>query len=247
LAPVSVRAAVLFEDNFSYSNGSLVTVGSAKWTALTTGNDLIVDNGAALIRGDKNQDVKSTHFPAASSPATAYYAAFDLTNTVAPKGSGSYFAALNTVENAGVADYVARLYLKAAPTSGKFVLGLATPGLQTPAYSSQQFSASETIRVILGYRPEASDNYRHARLWVNPQSEADSILDVSNPQNQTVDRFALRQVNSTTNSYGTVRLDNLKISNDFGDHVAHAPEPAGLVAAMGVAFAMLQRRRSHEK
>jgi hypothetical protein len=244
LLAVPVRAAVVFSDSFNYANGNLTTVGAAKWTSLGGTADLIVSNGAALLRPDRAQDVQSTTFAVANPTTAAFYAAFDLTVEAVPGGSGNYFAAFNEPPVSGQPSYSARLHIR--PVTGStstYNLGLTTSGAADISWANATYSLNAPLRLVLGYRPEAPNGDRYATMWVNPTSEAGFLARVLNANNDEVDRFALRQPGpTTTNSYGTVRIDNLLIANDFNDVVA-VPEPAGLLLVAATALALLQRRR----
>lgn len=232
--PAAARSAVLFQDDFSYSDQALTATPARKWTSVSTPPpiDLQVVGGAVVLDSTKAQDARTSIF---SSSTGEVYASFDLKVESLP-GDGDYFASFYETSST---THIARIGIRRLSAEpGKFQVGLSSAGGGSLQYESTRRSPADLIRVVLAYRTEGTD--KTVRLWVNPTAEADASWAILNNTSHVATSFALRQPSTT--SYGKLRLDNLTIGERFGDVVVPVPEPTALVAAVGAGLLLLRRR-----
>src|SRR6478609_7200171 len=97
LTAVAAHGAVIFQDNFTYSDGSLTngSVGTWFYHSVSGTAELNVQSGQALVQGatgsDASANLSGAPYPAGSSTA-ALYAKFTVNFTSLPTAAGTYFA-----------------------------------------------------------------------------------------------------------------------------------------------------------
>ena len=243
-------ATPVLSDNFnSYPNGNL-TNGTTWFQTGAPGATPVQVNGGVVTIGSSGQDVYSPF----SSPVTladgqSLY--FGLTlNVSAAQATGDYF--LHFTPNAGNGSlFYDRAFVQS--TSGGYLLGLqGTSGTgATVTYGTQVLSFGTSYNFVLAYNYfSATTNSAIDSIYINPTDPAVA--------NNTAYLTAAWQGNADTNQIGavnfrqgsagsapTLTVDNLVVSQTFGDTVP-APEPSTIaLAAMGGAacLAAFRRRR----
>jgi trimeric autotransporter adhesin len=240
-------AAPVLSDNFnSYTNGNLVGQDGWAQTGASATTPIQVNSGVVTI-GSSGQDVYSPF----SSPVTladgqSLY--FGLTlNVSAAQATGDYF--LHFTPNAGNSSlFYDRAFVQS--TSGGYLLGLlGTSGAGTVTYGTQVLSFGTSYNFVLAYNYfSATTNSAIDSIYINPTDPAvaNNTAYLTAAWQGSADTNQIAAVNfrqGTASSAPTLTVDNLVVSQTFGDTVP-APEPSTIaLAAMGGAACLVAFRR----
>ncbi len=219
-AVISQGAVVLTED-FTYSNGALVTVSSGAW-ATHSGTALQVEvvNGAATITGAESEDVNKLFTGGALSTGTLS-ATFDVTFTTLPTGAGTYFTHFKDATTG----FTSRLFATTTgAATGSFRLGISN-STNTVAIDLSDLSLNTLYQITLN--SDLDTNASSFSVGAGPTITAtDATL------NLAITAFALRQ----SANMGAVTVDNIVVNYVI-------PEPTTTLLGALSCLAILRRRR----
>jgi hypothetical protein len=213
---LSLEAAVLFSEDFSYPNGALTNVSDGKWV-LHNGNGagLFVKSGAVELDSSSTMLTDDVHAPLAGAPikpdsGTVIFASFDVKLIILPKGAGGYFAHFKDP----AAIYRGRVYATPASTpAGCYRLGVAN-GSAAFVSLATNLSLNTTYKVVVRYDVAGAAS----ALWVNPAAETDPGVQATDSATAAeTTSFALRQSLSGGAGAGKVILDNLVVATSFAE------------------------------
>jgi hypothetical protein len=210
---LTIVPALLFSDDFNYSNGSLATNGAPPWVHHSGSNgEMQVVSGRIVLSTAQTEDVNLTlpGGPFAASSGVMLYASFLVNFSQRPGSSGDYFAHFNTT---GARCRLFANTANAAP--GRFRLGLANAAGSVSEQLATDLSTNTIHRVVLRYDPASATS----RLWVNPLVESDdgtNATDVATPT--SISSFAFRE----DPGIGTLTVDDLRIGLTFAAVAAPA-------------------------
>lgn len=240
-------ATPVLSDNFnSYPNGNL-TNGTTWFQTSTPGATPVQVNGGVVTIGSSGQDVYSPF----SSPVTladgqSLY--FGLTlNVSAAQATGDYF--LHFTPNAGNSSLLYdRAFVKS--TTGGYFLGLAGTSGGTTTYGTTVLSLGTSYNMVLAYNYSATTPTNSTdAIYINPSSPTvgnNTPYLLAAWGTATIDTNQIAAVNFRQGSAPaapTLTVDNLVVSQTFGD-VVPAPEPSTIaLAAMGGAACLVAFRR----
>jgi len=246
LSSQSFATTPVLSDNFnSYPNGNL-TNGTTWFQTAPAANPVQVTGGVVTI-GNSGQDVYSPF----SSPVTladgqSLY--FGLTlNVSAAQATGDYF--LHFTPNAGNSSLLYdRAFVKS--TTGGYFLGLAGTSGGTTTYGTTVLSLGTSYNMVLAYNYSATTPTNSTdAIYINPSSPTvgnNTPYLLAAWGTATIDTNQIAAVNFRQGSAGsapTLTVDNLVVSQTFGD-VVPAPEPSTIaLAAMGGAACLVAFRR----
>jgi hypothetical protein len=222
----AANATVLLNEPFAYSDGALTAVSSGAWFAHSgVGSGAVqVTGGKAVLVTANAEDVSR----AISSPAVGYtgtlYGSFKVNFSVLPTAS-TYFAHFS--QNASA--FRCKIFsTTTGAASGKYRLGVANGGANTPVNISTDLNLNQEYKLV--FRLISGTN---ATLWINPSSE-DSATDRADGTDATTlgtyasTNYSFRQ----STGMGTMTLDDLLVGDQFSDvqPVSQNPSISGLVA-----------------
>ena len=242
-AAVQAQAAVVLNETFSYVDGDLPTVSGGLWVnhSGNTGSlDVQVLSGQAEIAGagartgDDNRMLSGNPY----STGTVLYASFDVTFTLAPSATTTYFAHFKDNSTFGFFGRVfgtndnGMIQMGIGNSSGGVANGLS-------GYVSGTFALNTTQKIVV--RLDMTTGDALSTIWLNPTLESDPSGTASDAANVAVgygiESYALRQ----SAGQGAILLDNLLVGTTFADVI---PEPSSLaLVAIGVAGLFAIRRR----
>jgi hypothetical protein len=221
VASAQATAGILASDDFSYADGSLVPNGG--WaTHSGTPGDLLVSSGAAVVQhGDPSEDANLSFLDVSSGVLTA---TFDIMVTDDTEiGSGGtdfeYFAHFFTD---GSFNFRSRVDVVAPSSGGDYTLGISSTSSTAEATLPVDFDFGETVAVSIDFDLDTGIG----SLTVG----ANTIVGTSSSLDETLNRFALRQSDSSNNE--TVIVDNLRITG------VPVPEPSTILMALMAASAV---------
>ena len=239
--------ALLFSDNFSYTNGPLIIASGGLWahhSGASTG-EVQVLSGRAILSQTNNEDVHAQlqGQPFGASTNIFLYAGFTLRCVTLPSGGGAYFAHF---KDAGSSGFRGRIYLttNGAPF-GFFRAGLANADNTVPSVViNSNLNLNTDYLLVMRYAPSNASS----TLWVSPMTESDFSLtasDVTSPLSIT--SFGLRESLSGGNGMGTIQLDNVVLATTFGEAannsgppiVITSPQSQSVVENSNVTFTVL--------
>ena len=198
-----------FNDNFSYSNGSLISASS--WSTFSgTEGDLIVSDGQALVQHGTPSEDASVAF---NSVVGSIYYAFDFTVNAAEAISGGDYEYFSVLKDDGY-NYRGRLDIVNANTEGNdFTVGISTKGSIADTVWASDLSFGNTYRATVKFDQDTNI----AQLWIDASSESDTSIsgnDETDP-GTTITQFGLRQSDSSVNE--SILVDNLNIAQTFNE------------------------------
>ena len=198
-----------FNDNFSYSNGSLISASS--WSTFSgTEGDLIVSDGQALVQHGTPSEDASVAF---NSVVGSIYYAFDFTVNAAEAISGGDYEYFSVLKDDGY-NYRGRLDIVNANTEGNdFTVGISTTGSIAETVWASDLSFGNTYRATVKFDQDTNI----AQLWIDASSESDTSIsgnDETDP-GTTITQFGLRQSDSSVNE--SILVDNLNIAQTFNE------------------------------
>jgi len=209
------RAALLLNDSFSYSDGSLVTVSGGVWAHHSgSSGEVMVSSGRVFLSEANTEDVNASLAgqPYASSGTTnVFYASFTVKFTSLPSSGGAYFAHFKDSSSG----FRARIWaLTSGAGTGKFRLGISsTSGSVISATSPVDLNPNQDYTVVT----RLVNSNSVATLWINPASESDASISTSEGASAfTVVSYALRE----STGEGALNLDNLRVGTSFADVVS---------------------------
>jgi hypothetical protein len=255
MASWSASAALLFSDDFNYSDGSLSgpsSVSGGIWythsaTATQTGQ-VDVASSRVNLTGNEAEDVSAQLAGAPISSGTIYYSMI-VNFSVLPAGVGNYFANLR---DSGTG-FRARLdATTTGAAAGTLQLGINNGS--TPPTGVSQFplnlSLGSDYLAVVRYDIGSSTS----TLWV---SDGSSPLLESGPSVSATDTsvltiaggyssISLRQSRTSGPvDMGTLTVDNVRVATTFAE-VLPVPEPSTiLLGTIGGLLGFLKLRRKH--
>ena len=213
------NAATLVSEDFSYADGDLV--GNGGWTNHSGSESFIqVASGEAVLShgGGSREDAGVTFTEVTSGVLSA---TFDLTvsDDVTPLG-GTDFEYFAHFMSEGGFNFRSRLDVQSPndAADGDYTLGLSTTSSTADIALGTDFSFGSTIAVTLTYDFSTGQS----SLTVGSETVTSPSVSVE----AGLDRFALRQSNSTADE--TITVDNLVITGD----VVAIPEPSSVALVM---------------
>lgn len=242
VAVPDANAQVLVSEDFSYADGDLATNGG--WNQYGSATPpLQVVSGQAVIEQDGNptQDVKIDF---ASAAGTIYYGLDFTVDDLGTPFSGTDFEYFAVFYNGTGGDNLsARVDLQAPTGAGDFAVGIASDEGTADATWGTDLNFGTTYRAVVSYNQATNQ----AQFWLDPAVPSDlSILGEDRPDpGDVVSGFGLRQ--ATSDSGGTVRVDNLLVGRTFEDVVTFSsvPEPGSItLMAIGLLGVASRRRRA---
>jgi hypothetical protein len=198
-----------FNDNFSYSNGSLISASS--WSTFSgTEGDLIVSDGQALVQHGTPSEDASVAF---NSVVGSIYYAFDFTVNAAEAISGGDYEYFSVLKDDGY-NYRGRLDIVNANTEGNdFTVGISTIGSTADTVWASDLSFGNTYRATVKFDQDTNI----AQLWIDASSESDTSISGNDETDTgtTITQFGLRQSDSSVNE--SILVDNLNIAQTFNE------------------------------
>lgn len=221
----AANAATLASDDFSYADGSLVPNGGWSTHSGTPG-DLLVASGEAVVQhGAPSEDANLGFADVNSGVLTATFDIVVRDDTVISGGDYEYFAHFFTD---GSFNFRARIDVVEGADGGDYTLGISSTTSTAQDVLPVDFSFGDTVAVSLAYDLDTAIG----SLTVG----ADTIVGMAGTPGETLNRFALRQSDSSNNE--TVTVDNLVISG-----TAAVPEPTSIALLVAGLIAAVSTRR----
>ncbi|HLP76729.1 MAG TPA: hypothetical protein VK327_07395 [Candidatus Paceibacterota bacterium] len=222
----AASAAVLLNEPFDYTDGSLITTSSGLWfTHSGTAGQVDVASGAINITGLEGEDVSRAISPPNSYSTNTLYGSFKVNFSALPSGTATYFAHFSQSSTTFRCKIFSTVTGAAA---GKFRLGVANGAANVPAVIATDLDLGTDYKLV--FRLISGTN---ATLWINPTSESSAVsradgTDATTLGSYVSTNFSFRQANGI----GTMVIDNLLIGEQFSDvqTVGGPPSISGLVA-----------------
>ena len=209
-------AALLLNDTFSYSDGSLVTAAGSLWTTYngTTGQVKVV-SGRIFLSKANTEDVHATLAgqPYASTSGAILYVSFKINYTNLPSSAGSYFAEFKN----GGTGYRARIFAQTAgAATGAFRIGIANADSSPSAVINADLQTNTDYTVVA--RLAVSNVV--STLWLNPTAETNAGVTATDATSAlTITSYGFRE----DSAIGNLFVDDLRVGTTFPDVVTNAP------------------------
>ena len=215
---MTMDAALLLSDTFSYSDGALTNVGAPRWVESGGGGsnqEVLVVSGRAELNTARSEDVNAAlgGQPYASGSAVTLYAGFTVNFSALPSSAGTYFAHFNVASNHRCRVWAATVNAAA----GTFRLGVGNSTTATAASGqiASDLALNTTYTVVVRYVV----NTGVSTIWLNPASEASPGVTASDATTAvTINGFSFRQ----STGIGVPQIDNLKVADNFAEVIAIA-------------------------
>jgi hypothetical protein len=243
-------ASPVLSDNFnSYTDGALVGQGSWAQTGATATSPIQVNSGVVTI-GNTGQDIYDQFSsPVVLTDGQSLYFGLSI-NVSAAQATGDYF--MHFTPSAGNSTlFYDRLFIQS--TTGGYLLGLegTSGGGATVSYGTGVLSLNSSYNLVLAYNYSATTPSNSVvAVYVNPTDSTvgnntaylSAAWGSSNADTNTIAAVNFRQGSSS--AAPTLTVDNLVVSESFGDIVSPVPEPSTLaLAAFGGVAALFGFRR----
>ncbi len=212
-------AALLLNDTFSYSDGSLVTAAGSPWTTYngTTGQVKVV-SGRIFLSKANTEDVHATLAgqPYASTSGAILYVSFKINYTNLPSSAGSYFAEFKD-DSLG---FRTRIFAQTAgAASGAFRVGIANAGSSPSAVFNADLQTNTDYTIVA--RLAVSNVV--STLWLNPTAETNAGVTATDVATAlTITSFGFRE-DGALGTIGNLFADDLRVGTTFPDVVTNAP------------------------
>lgn len=210
----TAKGVVIFQDDFTYSDGLLTNVSSGTWFYHSgqTSDNFSVVSGQAQISQALASDVSANLLNepyAADSSVAALYAKFTVNFTALPSSGGTYFAHF---KNSGAGStFRARVFAATSGAgAGSFRLGIANTA--TPAeFLPIDLSLNTTYTVVIRYVLATGAS----TLWIDPANELSAGITASDPANTgtAMSCISFRQASGE----GVILADDLVVGTTFAD------------------------------
>jgi hypothetical protein len=221
---LSGQAAVLLQDDFSYADGSLITVSSPKWShhSGTTPGQVEVSSGKVILSQTETEDVNATLDGQPYGPnglTNILYAKFTVSFSALPTANGGYyFAHFKDGSPTAVGNHRTRIFMmtNGAP-AGMLRLGLGNGSSSATITNSTDLSLNTTYTIVARH----VINSFSGTLWIDPVNENSASVTAPDSQGAfTVSSYAFRQNgNSASPGSPTVAIDDLVVGTQFSDVV----------------------------
>lgn len=251
LVAANIHAAVLFSDDFSYSNGALLGQGGWTITGTSVVNPLQVSSGKAVLT-TTGQDAYSALPGGITTIADGSSLYIGVTiNLSAAQSAGDYFLHFTpSLGNTGT--LLDRLFAKSSGSG--FVIGWLenAGGGAVPTYGTTELNFGADYRVVMAYHAVSGALNDTGALYVNPFTDlvneggntpyVTKAWTTSSAENLAVAALNLRQ--GTASSAPSLTVDNLNASQTFSEVATFTPIPEPASATLlGLGFAALLIRR----
>lgn len=238
------EAQLLFEENFDYETGTLISV-SSNWSESPTGSlDIEVVEGNLQFPGYPSSGIGKYIFLNGGALRSGIRRSFGLitANSVYVTFLFSVYSTADMDSSASTGDYFFRL----SPTSGtsyraymyvkkhesdtsKFYLGFAKSSSASLSYLMEAYSVGVTYSAVICYTFQSGDDV--IKLWLNPDlSGTEPSPDISITGG--ADAAELESINFVQRSKsGDLYIDGIRVAGSWSD----APVPVELVDFSGEA------------
>lgn len=235
LLTLSSQAAIILNDSFAYSDGSISgpsSVSGGAWythsaSATQTGQVDVVSQVVNLSQAEA-EDVSSNVSGGPYATNGYLYASFKVNFSVLPAGAGGYFWHFKNTGN----DFRARVWASTAGAgAGTFRVGIAA-GSGTAIFIPVDLSLGAEYKLVVRYNTTNAVS----TLWISPTSEAaitsraDSTDIPAAPVAPPIIAVSLRQSTASGAGMGVLTLDDLLVGTAFTDvqTVGGPPSISGL-------------------
>ncbi len=218
---VPVRADLLLEEGFDYTNGPLRTVSGGFWSTHSgTLDELQVSDGRAALKPSLSEDlnVPLPGGPYRTTTNISVYWSFRLIVTNLPTSATTdYFTHLNTTSHR------CKVFISTnGASSGRFRLGVANAAASPSVFFPDEFPTYSEVIVLLKFTPASNVS----TLWVNPESETNtSVIASDNAALEDIRQVALRQASRT----GDLLVDDIRIGTSYMDVQASSNPTAPVI------------------
>jgi len=213
LTTLTTNATLVFNEPFSYADGTLTNVSANLWNAFSGGGSgsIQVSSGKAVVTQAAAEDVARA---LTGSPYTNLYASFvvNFSAVTPPSGAGGYFFLF---KDNGTSNFRARVFATTnGVTLGKYRVGIANAGnVFIPVASDLDYGSDYklVVRLIGG---------TNATLWIAPTSESSIVNRADGTDTTTVlgiSTVAMRQSLASGAGMGALTFDDMKVGTTFGD------------------------------
>jgi len=248
----STQASLIWTEQFSYTDGALLSVSNGNWTAFSgAGNSPIqVQNNSATLVNVTNGSISGEDVKRAldqNYTSGVLYASALVSMSAAPTGAnGDYFLSFYSSAASG-GGYMGRIFASATATGWSF--GLSN-GTSTPVDWGTDLSLNTTYKIVLRLDVAA----RTATMGVfaagyTPTSDSELTLSGGAASGTTaaVDNFAMRQ-GAASGAVMTEVISGIATGTSLSDvaGLAAVPEPGTVTLVslgLGVGLWGLRRRR----
>ncbi len=210
--PSVLRASLLIDEPFTYSNGALVSVSGGNWSTHSgTTGEVGVVSGRVNLQYPASEDVNRLipGQPYTSGSSTKLYVSFTVNFSSAPTGVGDYFA---HVKGSSTSNYRSKVFAfgNGAGGAGFFRLGLSCSANSPAVTNTTVLTTNTDYRIYLAYT--CSNGV--VQLWIDPTSELSSSVTATDAvAASSIIAFALRQ----DTGIGVLEIDDLRVGTSFAD------------------------------
>jgi hypothetical protein len=210
---------VILTDDFSYADGSLITVSSGDWVNFSgTSGTLLVASGQAVVKEDNSATEDAKRDFSSISGSIYYGIDFTVDDLGSPyPNTGTDFEYFVMFSDGGTSNFRGRIDVVPPSGAGDFSVGISTQSGSSDATWPTDLTYGVIYRATVKYDQDTNQ----AQLWINASSSGDtSILgnDGTDP-GLTITAFCFRQSDSDANE--TVRVDNLIVAGSFAEALSN--------------------------
>lgn len=244
----SAYGEALFLERFDYDNGELTEASSRRWTPTTTDsanpNLQVVDGQltwdfTGLVADPVNHGYYGAVFATSAISSGSLYTYFDLEVTEAPIGTENTAGIFLALWNGGNG-YRSRVFIAAVPDGeggivpDRFRVGITkrSGSRHDAVYYPADWAEGTKLTVLVQSDFEAET----VKLYIDPQAESDTHAVANDGAFLGMRGIAVRHRDESRegNNIGVFRVDNIAVTQTFGDVEAPPELPPGRVTVYGV-------------
>lgn len=207
----SLPAVLLFQDDFSYADGPIVSAPGSPWNLHSgSAGDALVAGGKLEVSSSRGDDIDAFIPGQPYTSGSVLYSSFTVRFSALPTSGGAYFAHFNASSSRAV------IFASTGGAPGgffRFGIGNSSGATATSGQLTNNLSLNQTYFIVTRYNVGTG----LGTIWLNPALESDpSVTAADAITTVNILAYSFRQ----TSGEGNMVIDDLKLATSFAEVVS---------------------------